>query len=71
MSILATQKKKRSRLGGQQSVEADQALITEERIRCRAYEIHLARGTQPGDPLRDWLQAERELTANHVHTQPR
>ena len=66
MSTIATQKKKWSRLGGQQPVKAAQAVITEETIRCRAYEIYLARGTQPGDLLRDWLQAERELTAKLI-----
>jgi hypothetical protein len=35
----------------------------EERIRCRAYEIYLERGAEPGHELEDWLQAERELTA--------
>ena len=33
----------------------------EERIRRRAYEIFLSRGGPPGDPVADWLQAEREL----------
>jgi NADPH:quinone reductase-like Zn-dependent oxidoreductase len=32
-------------------------------IRGRAYELYLARGAQPGRELEDWLQAERELTA--------
>lgn len=32
-----------------------------EEIRQRAYEIYLARHGAPGDPVRDWLQAEREL----------
>ena len=32
-----------------------------EEIRHRAYEIYLARGGAPGDPMADWLQAEREL----------
>jgi glycosyltransferase involved in cell wall biosynthesis len=32
-----------------------------EEIRHRAYEIYLARGVAPGDPMADWLQAEREL----------
>jgi hypothetical protein len=35
----------------------------EHEIRGRAYEIYLARGAQPGCELEDWLQAERELTA--------
>ena len=33
----------------------------DEDIRCRAYEIYLARGEQPGRDLDDWLAAEREL----------
>jgi len=33
----------------------------EEAIGCRAYELHLERGGQPGSALDDWLQAEREL----------
>jgi hypothetical protein len=33
----------------------------DEKIRCRAYEIYLERGEQPGAELDDWLQAEREL----------
>ena len=38
----------------------------DDMIRVRAYEIHVERGYQ-GDPLEDWLRAERELieqTAN-------
>jgi len=35
--------------------------LPEEGIRRRAYEIYLERGDQPGSPLDDWLQAEREL----------
>ncbi|MGB2985347.1 MAG: DUF2934 domain-containing protein [Phycisphaerae bacterium] len=35
--------------------------VPEERIRTRAYEIHLARAGSPGDAQSDWLQAEREL----------
>jgi Protein of unknown function (DUF2934) len=30
-------------------------------IAARAYQIYQARGYTPGDPLQDWLQAEREL----------
>lgn len=33
----------------------------EQEIRLRAYEIYLARGSQSGDELEDWLQAEREF----------
>jgi len=32
----------------------------EEQIRLRAYEIYLARGSQAGSELDDWLQAEAE-----------
>jgi hypothetical protein len=32
-----------------------------EQIARRAYEIFLARGSQPGNPEQDWHQAEREL----------
>ena len=35
----------------------------EHEVRTRAYELYLARGAQPGRELEDWLQAERELTA--------
>jgi Protein of unknown function (DUF2934) len=32
-----------------------------EEIALHAYHIYLQRGCTPGDPLQDWLQAEREL----------
>ena len=35
----------------------------ENEIRTRAHELYLARGAHPGRELEDWLQAERELTA--------
>jgi hypothetical protein len=38
--------------------------ITENDLRCRAYEIYLQRGPNPGNEIGDWLQAERELKAN-------
>ena len=34
---------------------------TQDQIAARAYEIYLERGATPGDPMQDWLQAEREL----------
>jgi hypothetical protein len=34
---------------------------TEEEIRRRAYEIYLGRSGVSGDPVADWLQAERGL----------
>jgi hypothetical protein len=33
---------------------------SDERIRGRAYELYIERGSQPGDGVGDWLQAERE-----------
>ena len=35
--------------------------VSDEEIRCRAYEIYLERGQQAGGELDDWLQAKREL----------
>jgi DUF2934 family protein len=34
---------------------------SQEDIASRAYHIYLERGCTPGDPMQDWLQAEREL----------
>jgi hypothetical protein len=34
---------------------------TQEEVRRRAYELFEARGGQSGDPVADWLRAEREL----------
>jgi hypothetical protein len=36
-------------------------LSLEERIRQRAYELYLQRGSQPGSDIDDWLQAEEEI----------
>ena len=33
---------------------------SEDQIRGRAYELYVERGSQPGDAVGDWLQAERE-----------
>jgi len=42
-------------------VEAtDQPMLTWEHVAMRAYYIHLEGG---GDPLENWLRAERELVA--------
>jgi hypothetical protein len=40
----------------------------EREIRCRAFEIYLERGGEPGRDLEDWLQAERELTTDKPQT---
>jgi hypothetical protein len=36
-------------------------LSPEEKIAQRAYEIYLERNGAPGNPLEDWVRAEREL----------
>jgi hypothetical protein len=38
--------------------------VTDQQIALRAYELFLARGGRPGNPVADWLQAERELRGN-------
>ncbi len=43
------------------SARAENGSLTYEQIARRAYEIYLARGSEPGRELEDWLQAEREL----------
>jgi hypothetical protein len=34
---------------------------TSDEIALHAYHIYLERGSTPGDPMEDWLRAEREL----------
>jgi hypothetical protein len=36
---------------------------TVEAIRARAYALYLARSGAPGQPIDDWVQAERQLLA--------
>jgi len=38
----------------------DDGAPADEQIRGRAYELYVERGSQPGDGVEDWLQAERE-----------
>jgi hypothetical protein len=47
-----------------QKVEPKQPATIEDAIRLRAYQLYLERGAIPGDEVRDWLQAERELLTN-------
>ena len=42
-----------------------ETLPREERIRQRARELFVKRGSQPGSQLDDWLQAEQEIV--HAH----
>ena len=45
--------------------EVSATMLSDSDIATRAYEIFKARNGEPGDPVSDWLQAERELrTAN-------
>ncbi len=44
-------------------LELKQPTLTEDDVRHRAYEFYLKRGTNPGDEVGDWLQAERKLQA--------
>lgn len=37
--------------------------VTYQMIEQRAYEIFAGRGYAPGDPVADWLEAERQLKA--------
>jgi hypothetical protein len=39
---------------------------TQDDIALRAYRIYQERGCTPGDPMEDWLKAERELTGRPV-----
>jgi len=42
---------------------AAKSKLSQDQIAARAYEIYLERGATPGDPMQDWLRAERELSA--------
>ncbi|HWO14969.1 MAG TPA: DUF2934 domain-containing protein [Polyangiaceae bacterium] len=42
---------------------SEDSTVTEHTIRRRAYQRWLERGSPPGSPERDWLEAERELLA--------
>ena len=53
-------------LDSQHAVKTEEPMVTEEQIRRLAYQLYLARGKKPGDPLRDWLQAEKELRTELV-----
>jgi len=51
---------------GAETQEQDRLLDSTrgDKIRRRAYEIYLERGSEPGCELEDWLQAERELATD-------
>jgi hypothetical protein len=41
----------------------------EPKIRERAYQLYIERGSTPGHENEDWLRAEREITARQSHQQ--
>lgn len=41
--------------------KSDPKLSTHDKIALRAYEIYLERHGAPGNPLEDWVRAEREI----------
>jgi hypothetical protein len=41
---------------------------TQEQIALRAYQIYLERNGAPGNPLEDWVRAERELAESPKKT---
>jgi hypothetical protein len=43
------------------SREPARVRLADDQIRLRAYELYLRRNGHPGDPMDDWLRAEREL----------
>ncbi len=49
--------------GWQESRPARRAVVNSEAVAKRAYEKWLSRGGNHGDDLRDWLEAEKELSA--------
>lgn len=57
---------KKSKLPERPVIEETRELIVgdgslEERIRRRAHQLYLQRGSSPGSELDDWLQAEKEV----------
>jgi hypothetical protein len=42
-----------------------------EDIALRAYQIYLERAGAPGNPLDDWIRAERELLSHNGNVRPK
>lgn len=49
-----------------QVTKATLHIPTQDEIARRAYEIFKSRNGRPGDPVADWLQAERELSLSRT-----
>jgi len=59
--VSASPQQKKSRSNGSKPTQP-----TQDDIALRAYHIYLERGCTPGDPLGDWVRAERELTETSI-----
>jgi len=57
----ASKAKSKAKGTSAQAAKAKPKELTREEIAARAYDLYLRRGQTPGDPVEDWLQAEREL----------
>lgn len=62
----AAPSKKERKPRSQAAAAVMQPTVSQDDIARRAYEYYVARGYQAGDPLDDWLRAERELTASAI-----
>jgi hypothetical protein len=49
-------------------MESQSGDVSEEEVRSRAHEIYLRRGGFEGDPVADWLEAEREVRGRSMET---
>jgi hypothetical protein len=56
-----TGKHENVRDGSTKTTETDRNRPSEEAIRVRAFEKFRARNGGPGDPVTDWVEAEREI----------
>jgi hypothetical protein len=64
MSAITTRTRKNVSSRRPRAFEAPvSAQVQPSLIRLRAYEIYCGRNGGPGNPLSDWIQAERELQA--------
>ncbi len=54
-------KTKAATSGASKKTKKSATAPTYDEIALRAYHIYLERGCTPGDPMEDWLNAEREL----------
>lgn len=51
------------------SPTSNSSVDLEAKIRERAYQLYLERGSNPGHENEDWLKAEREVLARQNHQQ--